>query len=265
MSKATFGLGCVGLIAVAAGFFMQHRGILSLRREVAMLRNELRLAGAERAARPAPRPIVAADGAAAPSRASDGEREDLARLREEIAALRKSTTALAELAQTAQAAQALAKSSTSVATKLAPVSEWKNAGRGTPAASTETVLWAAVGGDVETLANTLTFTDSARLKADAWFAGLSDNTRQQYGSPEKVLALMIAREAEGVSGMQVLGQKEIGQGDVGLRLRFANADGKTKDQNFLLRPGADGWRMVLPDSVVEKYAGQLSGAKRPGN
>lgn len=264
MSKATIGLGCVGLIAVAAGFFAQHWESLALRREVAGLRTELRLAVAERAAQVTARPIVAAD-VTATNRGGESEREDLARLREEIAALRKSTAALTELAQTAQAAQALAKASSSVATKLSPASEWKNAGRGTPEASTETVFWAAVGGDVETLANTLTFTDSARLKADAWFAGLSESTRQQYGSPEKVLALMIAREAEGVSGMQVLGQKEMGQGDVGLRLRFANADGKTKDQNFLLRQGGDGWRMVLPDSVVEKYAGQLSGAKRRGN
>lgn len=218
-------------------------------------------ARAAAAAPVAPQAGGATDSAGADRAVTAGEREDIGRLREEIVALRKSTVALTQFAQNAQA---LAKTSNSVATKLVPVSKWKNAGKATPEASTETVLWAAVGGDVETLASALTFTDSARAKADAWFAGLSESTRQQYGSPEKVLALMIARDAEGVSGMQVVGQEQVASGDVGLRLRFANANGKTKDETFLMRQSGDGWRVVLPDGAVEKYAGQLSGVKRGG-
>lgn len=268
MTKGTIGIGVVVLVAGAAAFYAQHRDTVALRREILLLRAEMQ--GAMTAARAAAAAPVATQvggvtDSAGPDRAmTTGERKDIARLREEIVALRKSTAALTQFAQNAQAAQALAKTSSSVATKLVPASEWKNAGRGTPEASTETVLWAAVGGDVETLASALTFTDSARAKADAWFAGLSESTRQQYGSPEKVLALMIARDAEGVSGMQVIGQKQIASGDVGLRLRFANAEGKTKDETFLMRQSGDGWRMVLPDGAVEKYAGQLAGVKRGG-
>lgn len=268
MSKGSIGVGVVVLALGAAAFYAQHRDTAGLRREIELLRTEIQ--GAMTAARASvAAPVSTRTGGGTDSDVADravtaGERDDIARLREEIVALRKSTVALTQFAQNAQAAQALAKTSNSVATKLVPVNEWKNAGKGTPEASTETVLWAAVGGDVETLASALTFTDSARAKADAWFAGLSESTRQQYGSPEKVLALMIARDAEGVSGMQVIGQKQIASGDVGLRLRFANADGKTKDETFLMRQSGDGWRMVLPDGAVEKYAGQLSGVKRGG-
>lgn len=268
MSKGSIGVGVVVLALGAAAFYAQHRDTAGLRREIELLRTEIQ--GAMTAARASEAaPVSTRTGGGTDSDVADravtaGERDDIARLREEIVALRKSTVALTQFAQNAQAAQTLAKSSNSVATKLVPVSEWKNAGKGTPEASTETVFWAAVGGDVETLASALTFTDSARAKADAWFAGLSEGTRQQYGSPEKVLALMIARDAEGVSGMQVIGQKQIASGDVGLRLRFANADGKTKDETFLMRQSGDGWRMVLPDGAVEKYAGQLSGVKHGG-
>lgn len=268
MSKAAIGVGLVALAAGAAAFYAQHRATVTLRREIGLLRTEIQVA--KTAARPGmAAPVATPTGDATGSAGADravtaGEREEIARLREEVVALRKSTVALTQLAQTAQAAQALAKTSSSVATKLVPVGEWKNAGRATPEASTETVLWAAVGGDVETLAGALTFTDSARAKADAWFAGLSESTRQQYGSPEKVLALMIARDAESVSGMQVIGRQQIASGDVGLRLRFANAEGKTKDETFLMRQSGDGWRIVLPDGAVEKYAGQLAGGKRGG-
>lgn len=272
MSKIAVGLGVVVLVAGAAAFYVQNRANNVLRHEVAGLREDVRMlaASAKENAAAAARPAVSqgspASGGTTTAGAAAGvgsaaAAEDLAKLREEIVALRKSTTALTQFAQTAQAAQALAKSSESVATKLVPVAEWRNVGKATPEAGIETALTAATGGDVDTLAASLTFTDSARTKADTWFAGLSESTRQQYGSPEKVIALMIARDAEGLSGMQVLGQKEVSPDNVGVRLRFASVDGKTKDDTFLMRRANDGWRMVLPDAVVEKYAKKLGGGK----
>jgi hypothetical protein len=149
----------------------------------------------------------------------------------------------------------------SIPTKLVPSIAWKNAGKATPEAATETVLWAALGGDVDTLSNALVFTPTAREKADALFAGLSESARQQYGTAEKVIALMIAKDAATLNGMQVLGQKEVAADNVAVRLRFANTEGKTKDDNFLMRRTSDGWRLVLPDVAVEKFARQLSGGK----
>ena len=268
MSKTAFGLGVVVLIAGAAAFYVQNRANSALRHEIAGLREDIRTiaVAVKDTAATSPRPVTSTEGtivggAPAAGAATGAVGEDLAKLREEIVALRKSTTVLTQFAQTVQAAQALAKSSESVATKLVPVAEWRNVGKATPEAGVETALTAATGGDVDTLAASLMFTDSARSKADAWFAGLSESTRQQYGSPEKVIALMIARDAEGLSGMQVLGQKEVSPDNVGVRMRFASVDGKTKDDTFLMRRANDGWRMVLPDAVVEKYAKKLGGGR----
>jgi hypothetical protein len=268
MSKTAIAFSGVILAATGAAFYLQHADNAILHQEIADLRTDLRQLAATNAAVAAQvrrdGPSNSASGepqsvtAAAP-RASDGG--ELTKLREEIVALRKSTTALTQLAETAQAAQALAKSSDSVATKLTPASDLKNAGKATPEASTETALWAAVGGDVDTLAQTLTFTPTARAKADAWFASLSESTQQQYGSPEKVIALMVARDAASLTGMQVLGQKAIGADDVGVRVRFAAGEGKIKDDTFLMHRSTDGWRMVLPDAAVEKFAKQVGGGK----
>jgi hypothetical protein len=266
MSKIALAAGIAVVAAGAAAFIVQHRSNQALRRDVAGLREEVRVGIAAVQANPA-RASLASESTtlvAHSGGASNVAADDLVKLREEIAALRKSSQVLTEFAQMAQASAALKSlggTETSIATKLTPAEALKNAGKSTPEAATETVLWAAFAGDVDALSNSVVFTPTAREKADAWFAGLSDSTRQQYGSPEKVIALMIARDAAGLSGMQVLGQKEIAPDNVGVRIRFGSTDGKTKDDNLLMRRGSDGWRMVLPDNAVEKFARQLSGKK----
>lgn len=262
MSKATWSVTAVVLVTGATAVFLQHRDNLGLRRELAQLRDEMRTQGSRAAAAvPVESPRVTANTSEA-MKPMDGS--DLAALRQEITALRRSTQELTQFAQAAQAAAAVKSMSgteSSVATKIVPVEALRNAGRATPEAATETVLWAAAGGDVDTLSNSLVFTPTAREKADAWFASLSDGTRQQYGSPEKIMSLMIAKEAAGLSGMQVVGQKEIMADNVAMRVRFASTDGKTKDDNLVLRRDSSGWRMVLPDNAVEKFARQLHGGK----
>lgn len=255
----------VVLIAVIAVGALQFRANSALQRDVALLREEVRSSAAQ------PHASVAAPATESGVRAMPAQGEvsgapsaDLTALREEMAALRKSTQSLSQLAAAAQAATALKNMSdaaSSVATQLIPSSSWKNAGKATPEAATETVLWAALGGDVDTLSNSLVFTPSAREKAEAWFASLPESTRQQYGSAEKVMALMIAKDAASLSGMQVLGAKEITPDNVGVRIRFASSEGKTKDDNFLMQRSNDGWRLVLPDSAVEKFARQVSGKR----
>ncbi|HUR60084.1 MAG TPA: hypothetical protein VM029_20340 [Opitutaceae bacterium] len=182
----------------------------------------------------------------------------LAQLRDELAALRTSTQEIAKVAQATAAAQ---NPTAGIPNNLVPSSAWKNAGKATPEKAVETVLWAAVGGDVDTLAQALTFTPTARAKADAWFASLSENTRRQYGTPEKLVALMVAKDAETLSSMQLLGSKEVSPDNVGVRIRFATETGKTKDDNFLMHRSTDGWRLILPDAAVEKFAQKVSGGK----
>jgi hypothetical protein len=60
--------------------------------------------------------------------------------------------------------------------------------------------------------------------------------------------------------MQVLGQREMSQDDVGMRVRFGNDNGNTKDDSFLLHRGTDGaWRLMLTDAAIDKFSKQLLG------
>jgi hypothetical protein len=267
MSKAWLGTVAVVLASGAVVVALQRADNAALRRDVALLRLEVKslaqaakTAGALASRAPAAGTATATEpGTAVVVR--EGESPEVEKLRGEMMELRQSTQDIMRLAQLAQAAKALEKQAEAVPTNLIPAGALKNAGQATPEASTQTALWAAVSGDVDALAATLMFTASARAKADDWFAGMTAGAQQQYGSPEKVIALMIAKDAEALSGMQVLGQKEIGPDNVGVRVRIAGADGKSKDDTLLMHRSADGWKMVLPDATVEKYARQLSRGK----
>jgi hypothetical protein len=260
MNVPAVAVGVLALTALAAVVWVQHQDSAELRNEIAGLRTDVQR-GVPRSVSDATTPAGGSHESRLPTATDSLDQNELRKLREEIAALRASTKELTQIAQAAQAASALKSlggTETTIATKLTPAEALKNAGKSTPEAATETILWAAFGGDVDTLSSGLVFTPTAREKADAWFAGLPEKTRTQYGTPEKVMALMIAKDAAGLSGVQVLGQKEIAPDNVGVRVRFGSTDGNTKDDNLLFRRVNDGWRMVLPDAAFEKIARKVS-------
>lgn len=267
MNKSLIVVGGAAVAVAGAGLWLQHADNQELRREIALLRADVQAHGSPAGPggmSPGPGATAPVAGAAGSEKSAALDKAELAKLREDVAALRKSAQEITQFTQLAQAANALKGmqgTENTIATKLVPLEAMKNAGKATPEATTETVLWAAAGGDVDTLSNSFVFTPTAREKADAWFAGLPDDLKRQYESADKVIALMIAKDAAALTGMQVLGQKEIGTDLVGVRIRFAAGEGKTKDDNLVMRRTADGWRMLVPDQAVEKFARQLSGGK----
>lgn len=256
MSKIATSLAVVALGAAGVAWWQQMQAGVELRTEIAGLRDQVDRIGRERTASPAPK----AEGATAPIVVT-ADKDELAKLRAEVAALQKQAKEFGRVVQQAQQAQAAQKAAAEIPTKLTAVAQLKNAGKASANATAETFFWAAAAGDVDTLAGTFALTDTARAKADAWFAGLSEATRRQYGTPERLMALMIARDAAQLTGMQVLGERAVTDDNVGVRIRFGTEQGAVKDDNYFFRRGADGWRLVVPDNAVEKYARQLSGGK----
>ena len=258
MSKLAVGFTAAVALAGAGLAVRQEQANALLRAEIAALHGEVEAAhAAARAARPAM--VHVAPATAEPAR--DDERAELARLREEIGALKKRTQ---EIAQQAQAAQQAARGESTVPLKLIPVAEWKNGGRATVPAAVETLLWAAQGGDVEVLTGALQLDAAARAKAEALIAGLPEASRAQFGTPEKLVALFLAKDAAGVTGMQILGQRDISAEVVGVRVRFANEEGKTKEEGLGFARTTDGLKMIVPEKIVDKYAQQLKGPRAPG-
>lgn len=184
------------------------------------------------------------------SAARDADRLELAKLREEMNALK------ARAQEFARAAAVRPVESTEPM-KLVLAADWRNAGRATPSSAAETLLWAATGGDVNVLAAALQLEGSARTKAEELYARMPEATRAEYGSADKLMALFIAKDAAEIGAMQVLTENVRGD-DALVRIRLQNAEGKTKEEGFPMRRAADGWRLIVPDKAVEKYARTLA-------
>ena len=177
------------------------------------------------------------------------DKTELARLREEVNELRARTAALARLS--IRAAE-----SSLPPLNLMPSSSWKNAGRSTPASAAETFFWATDSGNVEVLAGAITLDQAAREKAEAILARMPDSVRVTYDTPEKLVALLLARESD-IRAMQVLGENSSGD-EALVNLRMLKDDGKTKDEGLQFRRSSDGWRMNVTGKVVDKMGKKLT-------
>ena len=266
MNKFLAGFVGFGAVIAAGALYLQHATVAELRDEITALRADVQQmaklqkdeAGRRRLDALASPGSQTAAVVTPENGSSDEQRSELSKLRAEIRALAESTQ---DVARVAQAAQQAAKGESPIPVKLIPVAQLKNAGKATANAAVETLLWAAAGGDVETVASTIVLDPSAQVKAQELFSRLPEATRAQYGSPEKLVALMLAKDASALTGMQILGQRDVTPDVVGVKVRLANEEGKTKEQGLAFQKTADGLRLKVPDDVVDKYARQLGGGK----
>ncbi len=143
---------------------------------------------------------------------------------------------------------------------MVPASAWRNAGRATPAATIETALWAVAGGDIGTLAQMLSLSADGRAKGAAVLAGLPETIQQEFGTPERLIAVLVAKDLplSATSAMQVTGPLEgavtaANPGATYMQLRLQNADGSIRNTTLSLKQDADGWGFDVPTDVVDKY------------
>jgi hypothetical protein len=133
----------------------------------------------------------------------------------------------------------------------APAAAWKNRGRASPEEAVETMLWAASGGDLDALKETLSINDETRAKAENMLTTLPGAARSQYATPEDLLAVVIAGNVP-LDSAQVVARQQNDADHVTEYLRLKNADGITRQVYLSLYQSPDGWRLVVPSSVVEQ-------------
>jgi type II secretory pathway component PulM len=198
-----------------------------------------------------------------------------ARLRDENLKLAKSVKALGLAGAVAPSAAAAApvrsaaratesRQTVALAGGLAPVDTLGNAGRATARNAFATQLWAARTGDIALEASTLTFGPEARARLEALAATLPDDLRNEYDTPEKLMAYMLAGSPHPVGGMQVLGEVDVDANDVTLQTEWQHVDDDIVHQSDVnLVQGADGWRMVVPYSLVNRASNYLARTMAP--
>ncbi len=187
------------------------------------------------------------------------ERAVVARLREELAALRQRA---AETAGSQPVRQPAATRPSLVGNALA-FSLWTNAGRTTPAAALETGLWASANGDIDTLTSLLVFDPEARHEAGALFARLPEALRQEFVSPERLVAVLAAKDVP-LGSAAILNQYPAAN-ETKVSVQIFDAENKHRMALLSLRPDEAGWKFVVPANAVKRYAAWLrpEAANRP--
>jgi len=238
LNKLTFAIVVVLFAVVVGGFGLQWRMNTAIWQT-------LENTGSSSSIGAGPGAMVSGE----PRIATDQERTEIKRLREEVNELRARTAALARIA--VRPAE-----SSSPALNLQPAGAWKNAGRSTPASAAETLLWATDSGNVDELAKSITLDQAAREKAEAILARMNDSVRANYDTPEKLVALLLARETD-IQAMQVLGESTAGD-DALVNMRLMKQDGKTKEEGMQFRRTSDGWRMNVTGKAMDKMGKKLT-------
>jgi len=244
-------LGLAG--AVAAGLIWRKQSLEALHSEVISQRIVHR-----EAKEPADRKLqlVEADTAMEQMRA---EQAIVTRLREELEMI-KQRMATAGQGATAVKARTYSKPLPSLLDGPIKTADWRNAGRATPAAAIETALWSAAGGDTDALAETLLLEAGAKTKVDALFAGLPAELRSQFATPEKFVAFMTVRDVpEGVATIQQVYPMPAG---AKLAVRLTDAAGMTRVVTLSLASDEAKWRLVVPETAIDRYAAFLHGEVR---
>lgn len=138
---------------------------------------------------------------------------------------------------------------------VVPYSLWRNRGRTTPAAALETALWSSAHGDINTLATLLVFDAEARNEASVLFAGLPEQLRQQFVSPERLVAVLAAKDVP-LGSATILNEIPTPT-ETKLAAQIFDAAGKPKVAVLSLRADDAGWRFVVPPKAVKRYADWL--------
>jgi hypothetical protein len=247
-TKWKLGLLAAGLAILGMVLLVQRQTAARLRDEADDLRRQNRILASLRAEHA----LLA--GQQAPA-------EELQRLRDDHAALIRLRQEI-ELLKSRQ--ENVAPPASSQPPKLLLARDWTNAGRATPPAAFESMLWAATHGDIDALAGMVDFQQS-RSQLEALFAGLSAESRARYGSAEKVFATLLASQiSSAVGAMSMIPQGKPDRADaeaIRLMARLESPDGsQQRIRSYIFFHTADGWRMLVQPGMVESCATLLNGA-----
>jgi hypothetical protein len=189
------------------------------------------------------------------------EREALTQARAEVESLRQK----AETATRADAEKKATPTERLAVGRTVPAAEWKNAGNATPAAALETALWAGAGGDIEAFAKMIMLIDGRTQRAaQALWESVPEATRAEYGTPERLIAFLTVKDIP-LGAVQVRQFNDLQVWPMGpaqqMQVMLTQSDGKQKDTSLLLVNPGGGWKLVVMEAVVTKYAAQLKSSE----
>jgi len=143
-----------------------------------------------------------------------------------------------------------------------PAAAWKNQGQATPEATVETMLWAAAGGDLSSLKNTLALAPETQSKATDLLASLPATGSQSFASPDDLMDLLVAGNVP-LDSAQVVAKQINQDGQVIEYLRLKDSEGRTRPVFLTLQKVSAIWKLTVPASALDQVAQGQAGSSVP--
>jgi hypothetical protein len=126
-----------------------------------------------------------------------------------------------------------------------------DAGRATPEAAFQTLIWAAMKGREPEMAACLSLDNAARAKAESLLATLSAEARAKFGTAEQLVGMIFSNGVLESSAVQFVTSSVADNGDhVTLALRV-RANGRENETKIPMVRSADGWSMAVGEKQIE--------------
>lgn len=244
-----------GSVTIGLGWIERHRQLLS--REAARAHAEKDAIIAARLKTDVPNFSVAHD-----SEQGRAIRDEIQRVQDQIASLEQHAlarrTEMRAASERRMATAAQAAGARDPAQGMTKLELFQNVGRDTAAAAFQTLVWAALKGERQTLAAGLALDDRALQRANDLLARLPEPARAQL-SPEKIAALWFEGTVLDVPAAQILRQESQDDEHVTLLVRGGIGDSSTVNMVH----SATGWQLVVPQHGLETIEKQVAGGAAP--
>lgn len=136
------------------------------------------------------------------------------------------------------------------------VENFQNAGRASPSAAFQTLVWAAANNDQNTLTSILTFDPEVRRQLEARIAALPEAVRASYPTPERLAALFFAELVTGHTAARVLGQDTADPQHATVTIAFEHMPA---GRPLPARLGAEGWQLAVTGELAAEFSRQMRG------
>ena len=128
----------------------------------------------------------------------------------------------------------------------------------------QTIAWAIHHGEIDIAASLITFSPESRAKMGRLDRDmLPDNLRAEYGTPEKLMAFVMAGTPRPIQSLQVLDEAQQGPDDYVQHVQIQYEDGRSRVDPMRFHQTADGWEQVIGPTTVDRVITYLKSGSVP--
>lgn len=125
-----------------------------------------------------------------------------------------------------------------------------DAGRATPEAAFQTLIWAAMKGREPEMAACVSLDRAARAKAESFLATLSSEARAKYGTPEQFVGLFFSHGVLESTAFQFV-TSSVDDGDHATLTVRVRANGRESETKIPMVRSASSWSMAVGERQID--------------